>query len=61
MTQMIRLFAAANTQLSQHLLPTRIVDKIVNTTDEVCAPIEILDSSMIHHRVSDERTGVMAE
>ena len=40
-----------------------------DTTDEVCAPIEILDSSMIHHRVSDESisvktshggTGVMA-
>jgi MreB/Mbl protein len=27
MTQMIRLFAAASTQPSQHLLPTRIVEK----------------------------------
>src|SRR6266436_4559110 len=34
MTQMIRLFAAASTQPSQHLLPTRIVEKIVRTQDK---------------------------
>jgi hypothetical protein len=34
MTQMIRLFAAASTQPSQHLLPTRIVEKIVSTQDK---------------------------
>src|ERR1700682_3237594 len=34
MTQMIRLFAAANTQPSQHLLPTRIVEKTVSTQDK---------------------------
>src|ERR1700730_1479995 len=33
MTQMIRLFAAASTQPSQHLLPTRIVERIVSTQD----------------------------
>jgi len=34
MTQMIRLLIAANTQPSQHLLPTRIVDKTVSTQDK---------------------------
>ncbi len=33
MTQMTRLFAAASTQPSQCLLPTRIVEKIVSTQD----------------------------
>jgi len=33
MTQMIRLFAAASTQPSQHLLPTRIVENTVSTQD----------------------------
>jgi hypothetical protein len=31
---MIRLFAAASTQPSQHLLPTRMVEKIVSTHDK---------------------------
>jgi hypothetical protein len=34
MTQMIRLFAAASTQPSQHLLPTRMVETIVRTQDK---------------------------
>src|SRR6185369_1749390 len=34
MTQMIKLFAAASTQPSQHLLPTRMVEKIVRTQDK---------------------------
>jgi hypothetical protein len=34
MTQMIRLFAAASTQPSQHLLPTRMVEQIVSTQDK---------------------------
>jgi hypothetical protein len=34
MTQMIRLFAAASTQPSQHLLPTRIVEQTVSTQDK---------------------------
>jgi hypothetical protein len=34
MTQMIRLFAAASTQPSQHLLPTRILEKTVSTQDK---------------------------
>ena len=34
MRQMIRLFAAASTQPSQHLLPTRIVDTTVRTQDK---------------------------
>src|SRR5258708_798710 len=34
MTQMIKLFAAASTQPSQHLLPTRIVEKTVRTQDK---------------------------
>jgi hypothetical protein len=34
MTQMIRLLAAASTQPSQHLLPTRIVEKTVSTQDK---------------------------
>lgn len=34
MTQMIRLFAAASTQPSQHLLPTRTVEQIVSTQDK---------------------------
>ena len=34
MTQMMRLFTAANTHPSQHLRPTRIVEKIVSTQDK---------------------------
>jgi len=34
MTQMIRLFAAASTQPTQHLLPTRMVEQIVSTQDK---------------------------
>ena len=34
MTQMIRLFAAASTQPSQHLLPTRIVENTVSAQDK---------------------------
>ena len=34
MTQMIRLFATASTQPSQHLLPTRIVETTVRTQDK---------------------------
>src|ERR1700693_834176 len=34
MTQMIRLFAAASTNPSQHLLPTRMVEKIVSAQDK---------------------------
>lgn len=34
MTQIMTLFAAANTHPSQHLLPTRIVDKTVNAQEK---------------------------
>jgi hypothetical protein len=34
MTQMIKLFAAASPQPSQHLLPTRIVETTVRTQDK---------------------------
>ncbi len=34
MAQMRMLFAAARTQPSQHLLPTRIVEKTVRTQDK---------------------------
>jgi hypothetical protein len=38
MTQMIRLFAAASTQPSQHLLPTRIVRKNRKHTRQAVKP-----------------------
>jgi hypothetical protein len=34
MTQMIMLFAAASTHPSQHLRPTKIVEKTVSTQDK---------------------------
>ena len=34
MMQMMKLFTAASTQPSQHLLPTRMVEKIVSTQDK---------------------------
>ena len=34
MTQIIRLFAAAKAQPSQHLFPTRMVEKTVSTQDK---------------------------
>jgi hypothetical protein len=53
MTQMIRLFAPASTQPSQHLLPTRIVEITVGTHDKQSSRNASESTSIIRYFPAD--------